>query len=302
VVDDYFVLLSIFDQERLLVKRAERLKKVVNLLRETTRLRFAVQTDLTSAEAEAAQVAVEIAQIKGDQEAAAAALRTRLGLNATEPLTLDLRFGGGGSEAPDLKDWARWPDSTPYVIELKAKVSAASEEVSAAEWKVAPVLSVGATYSQPSFGYPDGSARALLGEVRVTLPIFDRGVRNVEKFRARRLRSLYENQLAARRVAVQNTISTLVAQRQANLRTLEHATRQKDLSERAFNGAWTLLSLGKRDYLTIRSTEEEVLLAERQWIETQRRLDAANARLRLFWEASRKAKSGPMLCRAGAED
>jgi outer membrane protein TolC len=288
VIRLFYAALGLDDEEKIQKKQIKRLQRVVSLFRETTKLRLSGQNDLYSAEVETSQKELQIIQLAAEKTSIINQLKSILGLPPQEKVNLvpDASI----REAVDFTDWPKWVDQLPSMVALKARVLARATDSSAASWEAFPTVDLSVTYSKPIAGYtlPTDSA-AVVGTV--TIPFFDQGIRRDRKSRAERLKLLGENQLIAKRNELYNNLLTLAVQREADQRAIDRAKKQVEISEKALNGAWTLLSLGKKDYLTIKISEDAASISEREMLAIRRRLDSTTATMLVYSQAAKRARS-----------
>lgn len=292
VITLFFNVLGNMDEDRLQTKRASRIEKAVNLLRETTKLRLSAESDLYLAETQVFQIDIQRAQITADKIAALNQLRSQLGISPKEPLTLDNKFI---DQAADITNWNQWSENIPSILALKSKVEATSRDISATQWELFPAVGVAVTYSDPVSGQPGADdSLSVLGTA--SIPIFDQSSRQIRAKRAKRLYSIFQNLLQTKKNQVTNEIASLIIQKKSDQIALEQATKQMEISEKAYKGAWTLLSLGKNDYFNIQNAQDVAINAERQWLQIKRRLDATNATLQILQDAVNRVKSSKYSC------
>jgi multidrug efflux system outer membrane protein len=292
VITDFFGVLASIDEEKIQLQRQNRITQLTDLLTETTKLRISARSDLFSAQSESSRVASQLLQVGSDKENAIGLLRSQLGTSPTEVLLIDDHFLV--AQGPDLKDWKKWASSLPDVMNLHAKTVSSDYDYSAANWQAAPTVALSGTYATAYGGESTGliyNNPSLIGMITVSLPIFDQGVRSANAAHALAYRSIYEGQASAKKTENENLISNLIMQRQATIKALEQAKIQMDLAQKAYDGTWELLSLGKKDYSSLRTAEEDLLVADRSQISLQRRLDQANANLQIFYDTANRIKS-----------
>lgn len=292
VIQFFIEALQNQDEDRLQIKRSTKLSKMVQLLRETTKLRLASQADLYQAESQVVQIDIDRAQFGAGKIAASNNLRTLLGLPAQENLTLESKFI---DEPNDFKDWKEWAAHIPSVVVLESRVKAASKDIAATRWELFPEVGASLNYTDPVTGLSgESDSLSVLGTVNV--PLFDQLSRQIRNKRNKKLLAVYENLLQNKKVEVTNEIASLLVQRKADQIALEKATVQIEISEKAYKGTWTLLSLGKTDYINVLNAQDVSINAERQWLQTRRRLDSTNANLQLLQEVALQIKNSKNGC------
>lgn len=293
VIASFFSALGNMDEDRLQTKRSSKIQRAVDLLSETTKLRLSSQSDLYQAQTQAYQIEIQKAQVSAAKVAALNDLRTQLGISPKDPITLESKFV---QQDTDITDWVQWPENVPSVVVLKGRVSAANKEVAATQWELFPAVGASIVYNDPITGIPgDDDSLSVLGTVNV--PLFDGYSRQIRTRRNKKLLRIYENLLQNRKVDVANDLAALIVQKKADLIALEQAKKQMDISEKAYKGAWTLLSLGKNDFFYVQNTQDVAINAERQWLQISRRLDATNATLKLYSDAVSRIKTNKYACR-----
>ena len=291
-ITSVYSYLQLKSQEQLLVKRTLRLDKAVNLAKELNKLKISDQSVVFMTQSEKTQLEITLLTLKASELTTLNQIRAVSGVPANNQfeVTITENF----KVMTDSKHWANKIDDLPELQSLKAKIESHRQEARSVRFEAMPTISLNASYSatylEPTFNQPASVIKGIM-----TIPIFDQGSRSIRAQASESQAMVIESQIESKRLQLSFEIKNILNLIESYKRAIELSKQKLELSQKAYTGTWTLFSVGKSQFLSVKDAETSLIDAEIQLDATTLNLSQQIAILDLYdnYSEGRRISKGP---------
>ena len=260
-------------------RRAETLAQRLAEARRGQDLGVLTQTDVSLTEAREAGAQAELAAAVATLTAAKARLSALTGLVDPEPSTIPELSGAPAADVEAFVALAL--SASPDVSAAGAGVRAADARGAETSARFGPQVTITAraSYAEEPFFFFNETVSDIGAFVRVEAPLFTNGLRSAQEDEARAGRSAARAAERSVRLSLEETVRSLWAEREGQLRALAAARRAEAAAEIAAEGAAREADAGLRTSLDALEAADELRDASLSRTRAEARLVLTEARL-----------------------
>jgi len=276
-IQTFYAYLETQKESELQDRQIDRLKRTVDFLKEATKVVLNDEADLLAAEAELKAAEFQKNVLKSNLELASRDLRIAMGMNESEPVTLNADLPDAGSSKTLLTmDWGPVLDRHPALRSLQEQQNSYSYQYRAYGYSWLPNLDANLGYSRNGalspFGNTGSAPNELSAGITLTWSIFDQGVRIANASQSNAHRNLAESQRFDQKRQFADTVTWLKNSYSLQSEAVKLNDARLDLANQSYEAAWTLFSIGKKSFTSLQVTEDLLISTE---------LDSARTRIQL---------------------